>query len=227
MAAYDLVIFDCDGTLVDSEIANNAAFCDELATEGLTQYTLDYALAHFVGSSVPTLMKQIAEETGHVFPADFRDRYIDNVSRRIPTDMQAIPHAYETIAAIANIMPVCVASNGERQNVLDCLAAINTMGPFFTEKTVFTKDQVATPKPAPDLFLYAASQMGNVAPERCLVIEDSKFGARAGVAAGMDVLGFTGSSHDKAERAAELSAERVIAVIDDLRDILNYLQDQE
>ncbi|AEP10617.1 HAD family hydrolase [Micavibrio aeruginosavorus] len=225
MAAYDLVIFDCDGTLVDSELANNAAFCDELAAEGLTQYTLDYAMTHFVGSSVPTLMKLIADETGHVFPDDFRDRYIRNVSRRIPTDIRPIEHAYETIEIVSKIVPVCVASNGERMNVIDCVKAINAMDVFFTEETIFTKDQVEHPKPAPDLFLYAAAQMGNVPPERCLVIEDSKFGARAGVAAGMDVLGFTGSSHDKLGRAAELSAERVIAVIDDLRDILDYLPD--
>ena len=97
---------------------------------------------------------------------------------------------------------ICVASNGERENVLSAIC-ICGFKEYFSEDLIFTKSQVNQSKPAPDLFLYAAEKM-NVEPARCLVIEDSPTGAMAGIRAGMDVFGFVGVAHNQKAQIKQL-----------------------
>ncbi|PZO87201.1 MAG: HAD family hydrolase [Micavibrio aeruginosavorus] len=194
MNNFDLIIFDCDGTLTDSEYLNNKALLDVLHEDGFTQYDLDHAYANWVGTTVSNILLSIQMETGRVPADDVVPRYIAKVAEMQHTHLKPIEGAADLIAAAAKLGKICVASNGERTNVVHSLELTGLMQ-YFTPETVFTKIQVKNPKPYPDLFLFAASQM-DVPPERCLVIEDSAAGTRAGVAAGMTTWGFTGSSHD-------------------------------
>lgn len=194
MNDFDLIIFDCDGTLTDSELVNNQALIDVLAESGFTGYTLDHAFKHWVGTTVSNTMLSIQMETGRTPPADIITRYVARVAELQKTNMKPITGAADLVASVKDKYKTCVASNGERSNVVASLELTGLM-PYFHEDHVFTKIQVKNPKPYPDLFLFAAAQMG-ADPARALVIEDSPAGVRAGAAAGMTVWGFTGSSHD-------------------------------
>ncbi len=194
MDKFDLIIFDCDGTLTDSEYLNNKALLDVLHEDGFTGYDLDYAYANWVGTTVSNILLSIQMETGRAPAENVVSRYIAKVAELQTSHLKPIDGASDLIDAAAQKGKICVASNGERTNVINSLELTGLMH-YFTPETVFTKIQVKNPKPYPDLFLFAAAQMG-VAPERCLVIEDSSAGVRAGVAAGMTTWGFTGSSHN-------------------------------
>lgn len=191
---FELIIFDCDGTLTDSEYVNSQALLEVLHAEGFTQYDIEYAYAHWVGTTVTNILLSIQMETGRIPPKDIVQRYMQRVAELQKTGLKPIEGANDLVARAKTIFKICVASNGERTNVVNSLVITNLMENF-TEETVFTKIQVKNPKPYPDLFLFAAREMG-VSPERCLVIEDSAAGVTAGVAAGMTVWGYTGSAHD-------------------------------
>ncbi len=211
----NLIIFDCDGTLVDSEELNNLAFMKVLHALGLTQYSREYCLTHFTGLTVSNILLKIQMETGFVFPDDTVPRYIRNVQEMQQTDLRSIPYATDLVEKASAGFKVCVGSNGERTNVINSLKLCG-LDRFFTEENIFTKIQVSNGKPAPDLFLYAAEQMGMIDPARCLVIEDSESGVTAGVAAGMTVWGFTGVSHDKENIRERLKKAGAVQIYDDL-----------
>lgn len=216
---YDLIIFDCDGTLVDSEYLNNLAVCELLAEQGLSQYDMDYAMAHFVGKRFSQIIADIAEETGHSFPADMARQYIDRAAAMIPTHMKTIAGAYDLVSAAKAQGKICVASNGQRDNVFYSLEVAGLL-PLFDEAHIFTGLDVANPKPAPDLFLMAAERLG-AAPDKTLVIEDSVVGVTAGVAAGMTTFGFTGAHHDPKGHMQTLKNTGA----DDVFDALIHIQE--
>lgn len=199
---YDLIIFDCDGTLVDSEALNCRALSDVLAGYGLDKYTPDYVLHNFVGTTVSNTLMIVQMETGFDFPPDTVARYIRRVEELQKIELYPAKGALDLVQKAAQAMKICVGSNGERSNVLRSLE-LTGLAPYFPDDHVFTKIQVKEGKPAPDLFLYAAAQMG-VEPGRCIVIEDSEAGVIAGVAAGMHVIGFTGTNHDPQKAAQAL-----------------------
>lgn len=223
MKRFDLVIFDCDGTLTDSEYLNNQAVLDVLHEEGLTQYNLDHAYQHWLGNTLTSINLKIQMETGHVFPSDIIDRQIRRVAELQKTSLKPVDGAPDLVRAASEQYKICVASNGERSNVLRSLELTDMM-PYFTPETVFTKIQVKNPKPAPDLFLFAASHMG-AEPERCVVIEDSAAGVMAGAAAGMTTWGFTGSSHNPEKQRETLlaaGADDVFPTLIHIRDLLSH-----
>ena len=187
----DLIIFDCDGTLVDSEYLNNLATVELLAEQGLHQYDMDYAFEHFVGIKFSTILKNITAETGHVFPGDMRERYIERAMALVPQYLKPVPGAAAFVAVAKSKMKIAVASNGQRDNVLFTLEKTGLLH-HFDPNYIFTFSDVKNAKPAPDLFLLAAEKHG-VSPARSLVIEDSVVGVTAGAAAGMVVYGFTGT----------------------------------
>lgn len=194
MKKYDLIIFDCDGTLVDSEYLNNKVSSDGLIALGLSEYTPERCITEFAGVSW-TEIKSILETRHNIeIPRYVIDDYIRNVQEQMETYMKQIDGALDFVRIANNKAKICVGSNGMRVNVLQSLQ-LSGMMDYFTEDQVFTKIQVKNPKPAPDLFLLAAETMGIVA-DKCLVIEDSPTGVAAGVAAGMDVWGFVGTSHE-------------------------------
>lgn len=218
---FQLLIFDCDGTLVDSEYLNNKAFSDVLTGFGLEKYTPDYCTANFVGRTISNLMLEIQMETGFDFPADTVQRYISRVEALQQIELYPVKGALDFVRLCAEQLPVCVGSNGERRNVLRSLE-LTGFSPYFPEERVFTKIQVKEGKPAPDLFLFAADQMG-VSPDRCVVIEDSVTGVTAGVAAGMVTIGFTGTHHEPEKQAIGLKSAGAHAVAGDLIHIKSLI----
>jgi HAD superfamily hydrolase (TIGR01509 family) len=218
---FDLLIFDCDGTLVDSEYLNNLALVQLLAEEGLSQYDMDYAFEHFVGLRVTPILEKIAEETGHVFPPAFGTHYVKRVEELAPQYLKKIPGAEEIVSLAATKMKICVASNGHRENVLSSLEFVG-LKKFFPDSHIFTFTDVKNGKPAPDIFLHAAKQMG-VDVSRCVVVEDSIPGVTAAVAAAIKTYGFVSSHQDPesyGERLLMAGAESVFTSLIHIRQAL-------
>ncbi|MBN2741629.1 MAG: HAD family hydrolase [Rhodobacteraceae bacterium] len=188
---FDLCIFDCDGVLIDSEIISARMLISELAALGV-EINLDYVTRHFLGRSYPTVMNQIRIEFGLDLPQDFEAKYRARLLAAFETDLQVMPGVTDVLDQIK--VPWCVATSSSPPRVNRSLEIVGLAQR--AAGRIFTASEVAQGKPAPDLFLHAARQMG-VDPTRCLVIEDSLTGIRAGLAAGMKVWRFTGASHLK------------------------------
>ncbi len=202
MSDFDLLIFDCDGTLVDSEYLNNYATIQLLHGEGLKQYDMDYAFEHFVGLRLKHILDGISKETGHVFPADIIERYIALVEKLAPGQMKTIPGVIELVAAASKRVKICVVSNGQRDNVISSLEMAGVKK-YFEESYIFTGLMAPNSKPAPDLFLLAAERL-NAQTNKCIVIEDSVAGVTGAVAAGMKTFGFVGTHTDQKSYAEKL-----------------------
>ena len=187
--AVDLVIFDCDGVLIDSEIISAKMLVDELARLGVA-IDLDYVARHFLGRSYPTVMQQIREEFGLNLPEAFEEQYRNRLLAAFERDLTIMPGIAEVIGALA--VPYCIATSSSPRRARRSLEIVAFPG--LEETPLFTASMVEHGKPAPDLFLLAAEKMG-VKPRDCLVIEDSLNGIRAAHAAGMEVLRFTGGTH--------------------------------
>ena len=187
--AIDLVIFDCDGVLIDSEIISARMLVAELAGLGL-HIDLDYVGRHFLGRSYPTVMATIRREFGLDLPPAFEDQYRSRLMAAFETGLQIMPHVRGVIDTLA--LPYCVATSSSPMRAQRSLQMVG-LGDL-TGARLFTATMVQNGKPAPDLFLLCADLHG-VDPARCLVIEDSLNGVRAARAAGMPVWRFTGGSH--------------------------------
>lgn len=184
-----LVIFDCDGVLIDSEIISARMLITELAKLGL-QIDLDYVARHFLGRSYPTVMQQIRNEFAVTLPPSFEETYRERLLEAFRKDLRIVPHVRQVLQDLA--LPYCVATSSSPRRAAMSLSLVG-LDDLVGER-LFTSTMVARGKPAPDLFLLAAHSMG-VPPERTLVIEDSLTGIRAGLAAGMQVWRFVGASH--------------------------------
>ncbi|MFG2745414.1 HAD family hydrolase [Streptomyces chartreusis] len=186
---YDLVIFDNDGVLVDSEPISNrllAAYLTELGHP--TSY--EDSIRDYMGSAMHRIHDLVLERTGERLPEDFDDVFHARVFAAFERELKAVPGAVDVLEKLgADGVPYCVASSGSHERIR---VGHRTTGldRYFDEGRVFSSQDVGRGKPAPDLFLHAAERMG-VAPARCLVVEDSPLGVQAAVAAGMDVYGFT------------------------------------
>ena len=189
MSEFDLVIFDCDGVLIDSEIISARMLVAELARLGLT-IDLPYVERHFLGRSYPVVMETIRREFGLDLPPEFEAQYREALLAAFQTELKIVPHVYTVLENIG--VPFCVATSSSPRRVEMSLKLVGLTD--LVGNRVFTSTMVARGKPAPDLFLYAAERMG-AAPDRTLVIEDSLTGIRAGLAAGMIVWRFIGGSH--------------------------------
>lgn len=212
---HDLIIFDCDGTLVDSEYLYNAITAELLNGLGFDEYTPELCIELFAGQAWSMIKTTLEEKHGQAIPRDIVDLYIKTANSRMDTDLQAPDHAHHVLETLsAEGKAVCVASNGERNNVIKSLNVTGLFG-FFDESRIFTKIQVERPKPAPDLFLFTAEQMG-FTPAQCLVIEDSPTGVRAAKAAGMSAIGFTGTAHDQEKQGEALKTAGADVVTDTL-----------
>ncbi|MFM7444127.1 MAG: HAD family hydrolase, partial [Tabrizicola sp.] len=189
MSEFDLVIFDCDGVLIDSEIISARMLVTELARLGLT-IDLAYVERHFLGRSYPVVMETIRREFGLDLPPEFEAQYREALLAAFQSDLKIVPHVQDVLTRIG--VPFCVATSSSPRRVEMSLNLVG-LSDLVTDR-VFTSTLVARGKPAPDLFLYAAEKMG-AAPARTLVIEGSLTGIRAGLAAGMTVRRFVGGSH--------------------------------
>lgn len=187
--AVDLIIFDCDGVIADSEVLSAEVLIDQLALLGIP-VTFDEVRRDFVGRSFPTVAATIRARFDRPLPADFEATYRARLLDRFAQGLRPTPGIGAVLAGLDR--PACVATSSSPARVartLDLLGLAEVFGPH-----VFTASQVAHGKPAPDLFLFAADRMGTPA-HRCLVIEDSQPGLQAARAAGMRVLHYTGGAH--------------------------------
>jgi HAD superfamily hydrolase (TIGR01509 family) len=215
---FDLVIFDCDGVLVDSEAVSCRAHADMLTRHGYP-ITADQVLERFLGVSDREARLAIEAELGRALPADFETLMKQAALDSYEDELRPIPHMAETIAAIQ--LPKCVASSGTPEKIhhgLNCTGLYDLLAPH-----IFSAVQVERGKPAPDLFLFAAGRM-MASPERCVVIEDSVAGIAGALAAGMTVLGFHGGSHCRPGHAARLRAAGAAAVFDDMRQLSRLIE---
>jgi HAD superfamily hydrolase (TIGR01509 family) len=186
---YDLVIFDNDGVLVDSEPISNRLLADYLTELGHpTSY--EDSLRDYMGAAMHRVHDLVLERTGRKLPEDFDDVFHRRVFAAFEEDLEAVPGVVGLLEKLAvDGVPYCVASSGSHERIRVGHRKTG-LDRWFEDERIFSSQDVGQGKPAPDLFLYAAERMG-VAPERCVVVEDSPLGVRAAVAAGMDVYGFT------------------------------------
>jgi HAD superfamily hydrolase (TIGR01509 family) len=210
---FDLIIFDCDGVLVDSEVISCRAHAETLTRHGFP-ITSEQVFDRFLGRSTRQAHLEVEAELGRSLPDDFNAQLQDELYRSFEATLQAVPHIDRALDAINQ--PVCVASSGSQERMrvsLGCAGLYDRFAPH-----IFSATQVAHGKPAPDLFLFAARQM-RTAPGRCLVIEDSIPGVTGAVAAGMTVLGFHGGSHCPPGYGDTLRAAGAVATFDDMREL--------
>jgi HAD superfamily hydrolase (TIGR01509 family) len=181
---FGLVIFDCDGVLVDSELITNRVFARMLNELGIA-VTLEDMFERFVGRSMPQCLELITKMLGRPVPQHFVEEYQTRSATALRLELKAVPDIETVLAAMR--MPYCVASSGTHEKMQTTLG-ITGLLPQFRGK-MYSVTEVAQSKPFPDVFLHAARQQG-VAPAACAVIEDTPTGVRAGVAAGMTVFGY-------------------------------------
>ena len=215
---FDLIIFDCDGVLVDSEVIACRAHADVLSRHGYS-ITADEVLRRFLGVSDREARLTIEKEIGRKLPDDLEDQLKATILQFYADELQAITHVAEVIAAID--LPKCVASSGTPDKIrhgLTCAGLYDLLAPH-----LFSATQVARGKPAPDLFLFAAKQM-KTEPKRCLVIEDSIPGVTGARAAGMAVLGFHGGSHCPPGHAESLRRAGTVLTFDDMRQLPDLVE---
>jgi HAD superfamily hydrolase (TIGR01509 family) len=214
------IIFDCDGTLVDTEYQINTAVARVLQSMGYEKYTPEYCNNLFYALNMDEAMEIIIHDLGtefdyHEFIMQVNITMNDSVTKEVKT-MPGVKEYLSILASTPGILK-CVASNGEPTVVRQSLQTAGLID-FFGRDMIFTYKDVTIGKPAPDLFLHAANKM-EVAPANCLVIEDSPIGATAAKAAGMDfvIISPTGTI------TAELSELKPHAIIKDMRELKNLV----
>ncbi len=188
-SAFDLVIFDCDGVLVDSELLASEVLSEELALHGVDVPPRE-CRERFTGSSLKRVKELVFQSAGVELPDHFEEhvrRHDRDIFEQRLRPVSGIEEALELIT-----LPVCVASSGSLEKINHSLK-LTKLHDFFAP-SFFSAEMVHRGKPAPDLFLYAAAQMG-IRPDRCLVVEDSPVGIKAAQKAGMTAFGFAGAAH--------------------------------
>ena len=183
---FDLVIFDCDGVLVDSEVLAVEVDKRILAELGWHLST-DEIVEKFLGTSSASFTEKVEAHLGYQLPPGWDDQYNPWFDEAFESDLQAVEGVEAALDEITAL--TCVASSGSHTKIRKTLG-LTGLFPRFAGR-IFSATEVEYGKPAPDLFLHAAERMG-VDPERCVVIEDSAYGVRAAQSAGMHVFGYAG-----------------------------------
>jgi HAD superfamily hydrolase (TIGR01509 family) len=215
----DLVIFDCDGVLVDSEVIFARVLGECLSEANFPATTAEALLLGF-GKNRDTLAAAVEARYRRSLPDGFFEMMRDRTAIVLRRELQPIPGVVELLTALPSAR--CVASNGHLERVRERLALTDLLR--FFDPHVFSAIQVAQGKPAPDLFLLAASQL-DTSPACCAVIEDSVVGVTAAVAAGMPVVGFCGGSHCPQSHADQLMAACCSRVFSHMTELADYLHD--
>ena len=210
--SIDLVIFDCDGVLIDSEVISARVIVDMLACEGVS-IDLDYVYKHFLGQQFSCVGRIVLQN----FAIDLPDSFESNYRQEL---LLAFKQELRTTSGIHNVLSnlgvrSCVATSSSLLRTQGALKLVGLTDYF--GGSIFTASQVKHGKPAPDLFLLASKEM-QVEPKRCLVIEDSLAGINAATAAGMRVWRYTGASHLRAITNDLASALNHIPVFDNWGD---------
>ena len=212
-SGFKLVIFDCDGVLVDSEPIINRAHAEVLTACGypITEKVL---VERFCGMSDPEMLAIIEREWGCALPASYAERVglmIEAGFRQSLAPIEGVAEALDSLT-----LPICVASSSSLEQIRQKLKITGLLGRF--GEHLFSAAMVPRGKPAPDLFLYAARRL-TTAPDCCLVIEDSPAGIDAALAAGMTAIGFSSGSHCGPEHGAQLEKHGALLVIADMLEL--------
>ena len=181
--AYDLIIFDCDGTLVDSEFLSNSVVAEMIRELGIPLTDLE-AYKIFSGTSMSDIISYIEGQLNQPIPYDFEAKFRPRVQKVFETQLQPMPGVVSFIEKLKTAK--CVASNGPRIK-METTLKVTGLDKHFSNQDIFSAYDLNKWKPDPDLFLYAVKEKGYI-PERCLVIEDSKSGVTAAVRAAIDVI---------------------------------------
>jgi HAD superfamily hydrolase (TIGR01509 family) len=216
-AKHRLLMFDCDGVLVDSELLGNRTLAGALAECGYP-ITPEECRRRFLGMALPSVFKAVGEERGFPLPDDIEARIRARDGETFGRELKAIDGIHHVLDILDGQR--CVASSGSMDKMRFTLSLTGLWGRFAPH--IFSARAVGRGTPAPDLFLYAARQMG-FAPADCVVVEDSVNGVLAGQAAGMVVLGFTGGGHCGPEHEANLTRAGARAVFADMRRLPDVL----
>lgn len=187
MEDFDLIIFDCNGVLVDSERIANEVFANILNEECGFSLNLNDMFEKFVGRSSLQCMELIEELLGEKPPNGLEDRYKSEIDLALKLSVTSVKGIEKALAEIT--IPYCVASSGSYEKMHTTLGKTNLL-PIFEGKLHSTSD-VSRGKPFPDIYHHAAQNMGVKDPKRCLIIEDSPLGVEGGIAAGMVVFGYS------------------------------------
>ncbi|MGJ8693590.1 MAG: HAD family hydrolase [Thalassotalea sp.] len=187
----ELIIFDCDGVLVDSEVLSKRVLVKMLAELG-AEVSDEYFYTNFLGFNFEHVTAKVLADFGVTLTAEFREIFRGQLIRTFAEELKPTEQLTWLLAQLK--IKSCVATSGSPEKVKNSLYYTG-LTDYFTDK-VFTSSQVKRGKPAPDLFLHAAKKMG-VHPENCLVIEDSQVGIKGALAANMPVIRFAGASHMK------------------------------
>jgi HAD superfamily hydrolase (TIGR01509 family) len=209
----DLIIFDCDGVLVDSEVISCRAHADVLTRHGYP-ITPEQVFERFLGRSTRQANLEIEFELGRKLPDAYHGDLQDELFRGFEADLGAIRGIHDMLKLVTQ--RVCVASSGSHRRMRVSLGSTSLYERL--APNIFSASQVKNGKPAPDLFLFAAGEM-NVPPERCVVIEDSVAGIAGARAAAMTVFGFYGGSHCQAGYAEVLRRAGADLTFDDMRQL--------
>lgn len=210
-----LVIFDCDGVLVDSEIIACRIEAEELTRIGY-EISTEENIRRFAGKSQKSIMETVERALGRKLPEGFPSGLHEKILKALSEQLDAMP-GIESV--LAQTPAKCVASSGAPDKIGNSLRTTG-LDRHFNSEHIFSAVQVKEGKPAPDLFLYAAEKMGTP-PSECVVIEDSVYGVKAAKAAGMTAYGFTGGSHitDPAKAAKLLRDAGADTVFDRMEEL--------
>ena len=218
MASSPLIIFDCDGVLVDSEPLAALAYERVYEKHGMSGVNADI-IAQCIGMKQADIIVRIKELTGHQFPADAGD---DIWAETKTLFTEQLTQTRDLAAFLSSLKTKrCVASSSSLERIHHSLD-VTGLAPFFGE-AIYSSSMVKRGKPAPDIFLFAAEKMG-AEPANCVVIEDSPFGVEGAVAAGMTAIGYTGGSHSYAGHGEVLSARGADAICNDWTEVGNQLR---
>jgi HAD superfamily hydrolase (TIGR01509 family) len=210
---FDLIIFDCDGVLVDSEVISCRVHAEVLTRYGYP-ITAEQVRQRFLGRSAYDATVEIERELGRPLAETYDLERQTTLLAALADTVEAIPHLPEALEIID--ARICVASSAAHEKIFTTLSRVGLYARF--APNIFSGTQVRFGKPAPDLFLFAATRM-QASPERCLVIEDSVPGVTGALAAGMGVLGFHGGSHCGPGDAEALRAAGAAVTFDDMRQL--------
>jgi HAD superfamily hydrolase (TIGR01509 family) len=200
MRDLQLVIFDCDGVLVDSEVISNDVLARSLTTEGLPT-TLAEARHDYQGLLLADVISRAQAKLGRSLPEDWLERFERDRTEVFHRELQPVPGAAEAVQRISAAgVAVCVASQGKIEKTKLTLS-LTGLRHLFPGAALFSAYSVPRGKPHPDLFLHAAAVM-EAKPARCAVVEDTASGVTAAVAAGMRALGYVADSDEVALRRA-------------------------
>ncbi|ARD42977.1 HAD family hydrolase [Colwellia sp. PAMC 21821] len=209
--SINLVIFDCDGVLVDSEILSQRVLLSMLAEVGVV-VSEDYFLINFLGYNFEHVTAKVFADFAVTLTSEFRQRYRAALIEVFASELQKTEHLDRILSQLK--VNSCVATSGSPEKVKHSLH-YTKLEQYFDDR-VFTSSEVKNGKPAPDLFLHSAKKMG-VEPHNCLVIEDSNAGIRAAQAANMHVIRYIGASHLKNKDIAT-------QILDDVSTIVHWDQ---